>query len=180
MSRLKIKPEYLGYRKNIFETMKLKTKCKIPVYGALIDIKAGDKIVTLACHSSGKTDIYVSSDVGYFKDNKEYESIQKSTISFLKRAEKMLSNFTEVTNYDIDVTVSESVYLFTLSGVYNLKIDEEDDIYEKSSTAFVQFLYKRILASFLHAESYSCMTHKCRKCLFGTFFGGCIIKKIID
>ena len=180
MKKLKVKNEYLEFRKSFFEAIKLRAKSTAFVNAALVDIRVNNEILTLVSYASGRNEIYVSNKAGLINVGGQYETVKRVTVSYLSKAEKLLNSFTKTTEFDLDKNALENVFIFTKDGIYNLKITEGMEIDGKSSVAFLRFLYKRVLSEFINARSYSCMTHKCRKCLFGNFLGGCMIKKIIQ
>ena len=179
MKNLKPKSEYLEFRQSVFDAMKLRAKRLSFVHGAVVDIRADDRILTLVSCYGGRTDIYVSNDAEYAHGKNEYEAVRNVTISFLNKAEKLISAFELTDDFSLDCEALENIFIFTKDGVYNYKITKDTVINKKGPIAFMQFLYKRILTEFVTAKSYSCMTRKCRKCLLGNLFGQCIIKKIV-
>ena len=180
MKRLKVKSEYREFRKSVFDNMKIKADSHAGISGIIVDIVVNNRVLTMVIFACGKTDIYVSNVKSFFKDRGKYETTRKVTISCIDKIEKLLPKMELTTDFKLCSDARENVFIFTDKGIYNLKITGNKEADKKDIVGFSRFLYKRILIEYLNAESYSCMTRKCSCCLFGNFFGSCIIKKIVN
>ena len=88
------------------------------VYSAVVDIRKGNEVVTLACYMDGTTSLLFSSGGGILGLGQKYEEIQNATIAFLNYASEVVDETTvlEASGFPDAAAAIQAMGLFPNEG----------------------------------------------------------------
>lgn len=144
--------EYLQVRKKLLDTVPDDLKIAVPdpaekviVYGAVVDMRIEDRIMTLSCFIDGSASVLYSTGGGLLGLGHKYPNVRKASGTLVLNAMQVLDSCRKPSSFNIPSGVKHYVYLLTNKGIMFTAIDVGNMEDETKQRQFLFVLYKRVL-----------------------------------
>lgn len=144
--------EYLQVRKTLLETTPDDLKIAVPepeekviVYGAIVDMKMEDRIVTLSCFIDGSASLLYSVGGGVLGLGQKFPNVRKASGTFVLNAMQAIPSCRKPKSLDLPSGSKHYIYLLTNEGIAFTMIDIMKLEDENKQRQFLFTLYKRVL-----------------------------------
>lgn len=144
--------EYLKVRKALLDTTPDHLKIAVPdpeekhiVYGAVVDMRIGNRVMTLSCFIDGSASIMYSTGGGILGLGHKYPNVRQASGTFVLNAMQVLDSCRKPGSLDIPSGDKHYIYLLTNKGIMFTAIDLANMKDETKQRQFLFTLYKRVL-----------------------------------